>query len=103
MFERCSNDVRPIPFNHATIVLRNAFFDHYCKSSDFQCKSRHATTIKNKNYAQRLHQKITSAKQKHNETTELAEGEIIDVETYKLLDEEKRGCCGLKLLVPVDM
>ena len=57
------------------------------KSSDFQHKSRHATTIKNKNYAaQRLHQRITSAKQKQNETNEPAEGEIIEVETYKLLD-----------------
>ena len=57
------------------------------KTSDFQHKSRHATTIKNRNYAaQRLHQKITFAKQKQNETSESAEGEIIEVETYKLLD-----------------
>ena len=57
------------------------------KSSDFQRKSRHATTIKNKNYVvQRLHQGITSANQKQNETNEPAEGEIIEVETYKLLD-----------------
>ena len=42
------------------------------KSSDFQRKSRHATTIKNKNYVvQRLHQGITSAKQKQNETMNL--------------------------------
>ena len=57
------------------------------KSSDFQHKSRHATTIKNKNYVvQRLHQRITSAKQKQNETNEPAEGEIIEVQTYKLLE-----------------